>query len=88
MTEDEQEPEKAEVEGDSFSFHKFSGPVSGEAREVVVPNTHPHDGGATKVDYVVRKHLLILFDPFYDCSKIYLPVFEQLNRSNLALFLQ
>lgn len=56
----EDESESAEVEEDSYSFHKFSGPVSGEVREVVVPNTHPNHEGETKVDYVVCKYTILI----------------------------
>ncbi|KAG5880928.1 hypothetical protein JTB14_035149 [Gonioctena quinquepunctata] len=39
---------------DSFSFLKFSGPVSGEARRVVIPNTNPHHPESQAVDYVSK----------------------------------
>ncbi|XP_019873584.2 cuticle protein, partial [Aethina tumida] len=38
---------------DSYSFHKFSGPVSGEVTQVVVPGNH-HESHGSKIDYVAK----------------------------------
>nr|AYA49941.1 cuticular protein 86 [Leptinotarsa decemlineata] len=39
---------------DSFSFHKFSGPVSGEARRIIVPNTNHNQQESQSVDFIAR----------------------------------
>ncbi|GLV38728.1 hypothetical protein CBL_05727 [Carabus blaptoides fortunei] len=43
-----------EQNGVGYSYHKFSGPVSGDIKEVLVPRSQFHHGAGHSVDYVAK----------------------------------